>query len=193
MLTLPASLGCVFLAQPWYRIHQARYEAVFFGKSKDSRFDDPRQAYGVLYAAQNIQGAIVETLYPPARRAGNGPFRIVPRSFVYERALAVVFFERPLKLVDLTSSLARFGTSASEAASPDRQITQGWSRQLYEHPDQPDGILYFSQFAPMQRCVAVFDRIGAVRMGSLLLSDPIVRQFLDEAHDLHGLRIDPAT
>jgi hypothetical protein len=191
MLTLPASLGCVTMTQPWYRIHQLRYGAVFFGTSKLYRFDDPAQTYGVLYVAENVRGAIVETLYPKAMRRRGESMRILSESFVNERALAPVFFERPLRLVDLTSRLARFGTTASRATSPSRTTTQGWSRQLYEHPDQPDGILFCSQYDLTQRCAAVFDRAAAAANGSFPLSAPAVLPFLVEARDLYGFRIDP--
>jgi hypothetical protein len=192
MLPLPDSLGCVRQTQPWYRIHHIRHGAIFFGKSGAYRFDDPEQKYGVFYAAEHIQGAVVETLYPAADPVARAPARVIAQSYVFERAVAPIFFERPLKLVDLTGSLARLGTIASAVTSLDRLTTQGMSRQFYGHPDQPDGILYCSQYDLAQRCIAVFEgRVAAQAWEGCLLADPLIRQFLDYARDYHGLRIDP--
>ncbi|WFU06813.1 RES domain-containing protein (plasmid) [Rhizobium sp. CB3171] len=65
------------------RVHQKIHSAVFFGPppgaSPQGRFDAPAGQYRLLYAAQRLEGAFVETVL---RRPAN---RIVRRAFVEER------------------------------------------------------------------------------------------------------------
>jgi hypothetical protein len=56
------------------------------------------------------------------------------------------------------SSLARLGARAELASGSDYAGSQLWSRALWEHSDQPDGILYRSCHDDSALCVAVFDR-----------------------------------
>ena len=41
---------------------------------------------------------------------------------------------------------------------PDYLTQEWWSRALWEHGDQPDGILYRSRYDDSALCVAVYDR-----------------------------------
>jgi hypothetical protein len=65
-LPLPAHLDTRDLptqeiAGSFVRIHQCRYSALYFGKAGLYRFDAPQHEYGVLYMAEHIAGAFVET------------------------------------------------------------------------------------------------------------------------------------
>ena len=78
---------------------------------------------------------------------------------------------RPLPLVDLAGpGLSRIGAdNRLTAASYD--LSQRWALALYEHPDQPDGLLYRSRHDPSRLCAAIFDRaagaLTATSLGSL--------------------------
>jgi hypothetical protein len=48
-----------------FRVHRTRHAPVFFGKTGDNRFDDPRGDYGVLYAGASEACAFIETFAEP--------------------------------------------------------------------------------------------------------------------------------
>jgi hypothetical protein len=50
---------------PLFRVHASRHGVLHFGTSGDNRFDDPRRAYGVLYAGLSAACAFIETLSDP--------------------------------------------------------------------------------------------------------------------------------
>lgn len=80
---------------------------------------------------------------------------------------------RPLRVVHLVGrGLSLISADASLAAGRDYDVTQAWSRALYEHPDRPDGIRFRGRHDPSQVSLAIFGRCrGALRArdrGSLL-------------------------
>jgi hypothetical protein len=48
--------------------------------------------------------------------------------------------------------------TAELATGSDYALSQLWSRVLWEHSDEPDGILYRSRHDDSALCVALFDR-----------------------------------
>ncbi|HZO29431.1 MAG TPA: RES family NAD+ phosphorylase [Chloroflexota bacterium] len=139
---------------------------MFFGRTLENRFDDPRQEYRVLYAAETLDGAFIETF-------GRNPgLNTVRERWPSWRSLARIEVTRPIRLVDLTGpGLARIGaTAAILAGRHDR--AQAWSRALWSHPDVPDGLLYRARHDPSCICVAIFDRaehvIRSRALGGLL-------------------------
>jgi hypothetical protein len=138
---------------PWLRIHRTHYSPIFFGRTLENRFDDPRREYGVLYAAETLDGAFIETF-------GRNPgLNTVSEGQLSQRSLARIEMARPIRLVDLTGpGLARIGaTAAILAGRHDR--AQAWSRALWSHPVLPDGLLYRARHDPSCFCVAIFDRV----------------------------------
>jgi len=66
---------------------------------------------------------------------------------------------RDLRLVPIHGpSLARLGLTAELATGDDYATSQLWSRALWEHDKQPDGILYRSRHDDSALCVAVYGR-----------------------------------
>ena len=86
---LPLSVHVLDQRERWWRIHTISFDALFFGRLRRYRFDDPERRFGVLYIAQR------------------------------------------------------------------------WSRALWEHPQQPDGIIYRSRHDPSKVCAALFDRCAS--------------------------------
>jgi hypothetical protein len=151
---------------PWHRIHRTHLDPIFFGRTLENRFDDPRQECGVLYVAETLDGAFIETF-------GRNPgLNTVSERQLRQRSLSRIECTRPLALVDLTGpGLARIGaTAALLAGRHDR--AQIWSRALWSHPAAPDGLLYRPRHDPSCICVAVFDRaepaIRSRALGDLL-------------------------
>jgi hypothetical protein len=70
-----------------------------------------------------------------------------------------VELRRDLRLVPIHGpSLVRLGVTAGLASGNEYAISQLWSRALWEHGDQPDGILYRSRHDDSALCAAVYDR-----------------------------------
>lgn len=88
-----------------------------------------------------------------------------------DRELSRINQSRPLRLVDLTGpGLSQIGAD-SRLAAGSYDLSQRWALAFYEHPDQPDGILYRSRHDPSRLCAAIFDRatdaLTATSLGSL--------------------------
>ena len=89
----------------------------------------------------------------------NPPVRILALDDLAGRFIATVEVRRDLRLVPIHgSSLARLGVTAELASGSDYVEAQLWSRALWEHSKQPDGILYRSRHDDSALCVAVYDR-----------------------------------
>jgi RES domain len=137
--------------QPWHRIHQSRYEPLYFGNS-GYRFDAPNQEYSVMYVAQNPEGAFIETF------GANTGIHVIANDELSLRSISYLRSLGPLKLVDLTGpGLAKLGADA-RLCTGDYQLAQRWALALWQHPEQIDGIYYRSRHDPAQFCAAIFDR-----------------------------------
>lgn len=159
-------LPVVETAGPWLRIHLTAYGPLFFGRTLESRFDDPDQEFGVLYAAETLDGAFIETF---GRSPGHNSVR---QRQLARRSLARIEVRRRLRLVDLTGpGLARIGATAALFAGP-HGPAQAWSRALWSHPAAGDGLLNRARHDPSCHTVAIFDRarplVRADDLGSLI-------------------------
>lgn len=145
------TLPSIQLQQPWYRIHQSRYEPLHFGNS-GYRFDAPQQEYCVMYVAQNPAGAFIETF------GANPGMRVISNDELSLRSISTLRNRRSLGLVDFTGpGLAKLGADA-RLCTGDYPLAQRWALALYQHPVQVDGIYYRSRHDFSQFCAAIFDR-----------------------------------
>jgi hypothetical protein len=170
---------------PFFRIHPRERRALHFGRTARWRFDGPGGRYGVLYAAEDLDGAFVETfLRMPGQRG------VVSRGDLALRAVSSLGARRPLRLVDLTGPhLARLRVDASLFTSTDYARTQAWSEAFWRHPDAPDGLRYRSRHDPARLAVALFDRAeSALRERAVAnpLTDPAFAGRLAEVLDRYG-------
>lgn len=160
----------VRLEGPWLRLHAAGREPVFFGTTGLNRFDDPREEYGVLYAAEDAFGAFIEVY-------GRDPgLNLVAETDLRGRVLSELKVERGLRLVDLTGpGAARIGATGAISTDP-HELVRPWSRAIYEHTSSPQGIYYRLKHDLGRKGVAIFDRegiVGTVRAeGRGTLMDP---------------------
>jgi len=121
----------------------------------------------VLYLAADAPGAFIETF-------GRQPGRlIVTTTELARRSLSIITVRsrRALRLVDLSGAgLAKIGAD-SRLTSGSYDVSQVWALALYEHPEQPDGLLFRSRHDPSRLCAAIFDRaedaLDARSLGSL--------------------------
>lgn len=141
----------------WMRIHAQGRNALWFGprtgRQPIHRFDDPTGRFRVCYLGTSFEVCFAETFLR------NPPVRILALDDLASRSIATVEVRRDLRLVPVHgSSLARLGVTAELASGGDYQNSQLWSRALWEHSDQPDGILYRSRHDDSALCVALYDR-----------------------------------
>src|SRR5580704_17644283 len=135
-----------------FRTHAIERSPIHFGKSGQHRFDSPDGSYGVLYAGRDEYCAFIETF---AKAAGS---TTITTTELKSRCLAELKASRTLRLVDLTQSgtLVRLGADA-RLFSGDHTISQAWSKALYEHPFNIDGLLYPSRLDPVRHALALFE------------------------------------
>jgi RES domain len=159
----------------WMRIHSQTRNALWFGPARGrqpvNRFDDPAGRFQVCYFGTTIEACFAETFLR------NPPVRILALDDLTARAIATVKVRRDLRLVPMHgSNLARLGVTAEVASGGDYAGSQRWSRALWEHTDQPDGILYRSRHDDSALCVVLYDRakdgLAAVEDHSLA-EDPV--------------------
>ncbi|MBA3259062.1 MAG: RES family NAD+ phosphorylase [Gemmatimonadales bacterium] len=151
----PLPIVLIAAGTPVVRIHTRHRDPLYFGRTGEARFDSPDGAYGVCYLGLDDAAAFVETILRDQDLRG------VARSDLTRRALADGVITRPVKLVAFGGSgLSRLRATAGTVHSTYR-VTQAWSRALWAHTDQPDGLQYRSRFDDDQRCVALFDRASA--------------------------------
>lgn len=150
----------------------------------DGRFDIPdRPRVGTCYLAEEPLGAFVEVFDAPRRIAA---------SEVRGRRLFSVSFDRPLRLADCTSGLARcFGVTAEIHATTDREATQRWAAALRDAGF--DGVRYLVRGDPRQRLrgVALFEDLEAEDGPRWQVGDgPIPADLMDGANEVFGCAVD---
>jgi hypothetical protein len=141
----------------WMRIHAQGRNALWFGPARGQppihRFDDTAGRFRVCCFGTTLEVCFAETFLR------NPPVRILALDDLAGRSVATVEVRRDLRLVPVHgSSLAKLGVTAELATGRDYPLSQLWSRALWEHSDQPDGILYRSRHDDSAICVALFDR-----------------------------------
>ena len=145
-----------------FRIHRLGHGAVFFSPPVDPatgerqpptyRFDSASGAFGVLYAAEQFEGAFVETILR------NPQLTFVSQNYVTLRGVTELACSRELRLVDMHGrGPSRIGTTNAVSTGPYAPC-RAWSDYLYSHRARPDGIAYASRHNPLQICYAIFER-----------------------------------
>ncbi|MGV1867607.1 MULTISPECIES: RES family NAD+ phosphorylase [unclassified Rhizobium] len=137
-----------------HRFYTSTFEPVYFDRSDLGRFNAPDGSYGVLYTARNIEGAFAETFL---RTPGNP---LIDIGFLKRKAYVRLSATRDLRMVNLTGQgLAVAGATAEVPHSglPYR-APQAWSRAIFDHGENVDGIAYHARHDDTQVCYAIFDR-----------------------------------
>jgi RES domain len=138
-----------------YRIHRTVQHWRYFGKNASERFDDPLKRYGVLYVSSRPEAAFAEVFLRTLS------LMVVDEVDLRARSLTS-FAANSLRCLDLAGSGLRKLSCHNRISTEKPYTTVGlWSRALYSHPQQPDGIIYRSRHNPRFRCLALFDRCAA--------------------------------
>jgi len=154
------------------RIHWTANAPLFFGpgpgKRPSGRFDALKHEYGTCYFGLSVAVAFAEAM------SRSVPPREVSRAGCAARSLVVVQAVRPIMAVQLHGpGLRRLGATGAVSAGAYSR-SRMWALALWEHPDQPDGILYRSKHDNDELCLALFDRArDAIQVvhGEPLLTD----------------------
>lgn len=172
------------------RVHRKVEGAIFFGpgagRPPRHRFDAPSGEYQVLYAAQRLEGAFVETVL---RRPTN---RIVKRAFIEERLWTPPRLERTLTLAKvMDEGLLFHGVDASVSATEDYGPSRRLALALYEDFPALDGVAHRSRHNNGEICYALFDRVLRSELAEMpghRFEDNRART--DELLRLHGAILD---
>ncbi len=172
-------LPTAVLTGSFVRMHQCRLDALYFGKNGIYRFDAPHRDYGVLYMADDMAGAFIETfgdVWDVQER-----YNVVSAARLASRCLSVVTLTRPVSVCDLTGDgLARIGADGRLTAG-DRLVAQQWSQAIWSHPAAVDGIRYRVRHDQSEIAVALFDRAAdalRVDLKGELANDPALPSIL---------------
>lgn len=135
-----------------FRLHARDKGPLFFGRTGSNRFDSPDGKYGVLYVGRDVHCCFIESF---GQETG---IRLITEAELERRHLAELELQRPMSLIDLSSSggLARIGAD-SRLFSGSHAIAQRWSEALRNYPSKPDGILYPARHDPARSACAIFD------------------------------------
>lgn len=148
------------IAGSFVRIHQCRYSALYFGKTGLYRFDAPHHEYGVLYMAEHVAGAFVETFGDEWDVQAR--YNVVPATRLASRCVSALHLTRPSTVCDLTGEgLAQIGADGRLTAGA-RLVAQQWSCAIWRHAAAVDGLRYRVRHDPSEIAVALFDRAADV-------------------------------
>lgn len=148
-------LPLVTIGGDLFRIHQTIHHWRYFGRNKSERFDDPLGVFGVLYGSTTAEAAFAEVFL---RKLAS---MAVAQVDLQSRAVST-FNAKSLKCVELTGSgLRKLSCDNRISTEKPYRTTHLWSRALFLHPEQPDGLVYRSRHNPQFRCLALFDRCDA--------------------------------
>lgn len=139
------------------RHHLANLGALYYGKSGDYRFDDPKCAkgqngFGVMYAGEDVACCFAESCL----KITGGPLTLTT-SFLDARAISTLEVTRDLTFIDLMDSggLASIGAD-SRLFTGDYSVSQAWSAALKKLTSNPDGIRYPSRHDHTRVAYAIY-------------------------------------
>jgi RES domain-containing protein len=142
------------------RIHHNDRRPVYFGPPAGSppqnRFDAPGGEYRILYAAERLEGAFVETIL----RRPEG--RILRRAYVNERAWTTLRVQRALLLAKIyDEGLQGHGIDAGLISTDDYAGSRNFALRVFNISPPIDGLAYRSRYDNGEICYALFDRVNA--------------------------------
>jgi hypothetical protein len=157
------------------------------------RFDDPQKTFTTLYCAADFETCYSETLLRDGTfHAANGRFE-VSQATHDSRSLAVLAVDLlKLRLVDLHGAgIRKMGLDAGVGLGQ-YAGTQSLARALYEHVDNPDGIVFASRLSPGRPAIVFFDRARPhIRLFPGLAPTPLpqLQEAFDALTQLHNIAL----
>ena len=174
------TLPLIPLPERLIRISQKCYaNPLHWSKLGVHRFDSPAAVYGILYASNTVETAILEVFGDQWAE-----FHEIDAADLELFDICELAITSPLKVVNATGRhLNRLGTDAGFFASTDYPTTQAWARSFMTHRQAPQGIRYNSRKNPARINYAMFGTREAqaavqVERRYPLLDHPSLYQFL---------------
>ena len=129
---------------------------IFFGPAPGNppayRFDAPAAEYRIIYCAQNVTGAFMETILRDGRT-------LLRRSFIEARANTLLRVGRELRLAKLYGDgLAWHGVNADVTTGGVYDEPRLLARDLFLTFPDCDGVAYLARHDNAEICYALFDR-----------------------------------
>ena len=182
-----------------FRCHRTDrpYSAVEFNFTDiDDRFNDPLGEFGVLYVGSDPFCAFIET-FGASMVSSALELRLVSESDLNRRCICQISVDvdrPPLRLVNLADGFgfSRLGIDGRISTTSQRSATRNWSRSLWSHPEQPDGLVYRARHDQLRHSIVLFDRIGSVLTSgceSNVLREPVE---LAKILDFYHVGLDPS-
>lgn len=170
--------------RPLRRIHRTSRDPIHYNKAGGTgsrfRFDAPNDEYGTLYASQEFDACVAETIVRDRFVAGALPLQIEENELAQRSISTLTVAGGILKLADLTEAILHLGCTAEVLSHSDYTAPNLWSRALQQHPAMVDGIIFRSRYANKES-VAIFDRTTLIQVGASteLLSSGEMADYLD--------------
>jgi hypothetical protein len=148
--------------QTFGRIYLSKYSDPIGHSKTPSRFSDPRRRvvgnrFGVLYLGNTLKVCFLEAVLRDRRNGVVGDY-VIGEAELRSRRYARVEPISPLRLVDLRGDgCVRMGIPSDVARSANQALARRWSLAFYQHPSQPDGIIYPSRLNEDAN-LAIYDR-----------------------------------
>jgi hypothetical protein len=143
-----------------------------------------RNRFGVVYLGSTLKVCFLEAVLRDRRNGVVGDYVIDEREL---RTRRYARFEpiSPLNLVDLRGDgCVRMGIPSDVPRSANQALARRWSLAFYQHPSQPDGIIYPSRLKEDTN-LAVYDR-GVAKLREVgntdLIDAPGFAEVLDDLH-----------
>jgi hypothetical protein len=144
------------------RIYLTRYPDALGYSKRPSRFSDPRRRvlenrFGVLYLGDTLKVCFLEAVLRDRRNGIVGDY-VIGESELRSRRYVQIQPMSPVNLIDLRGDgCVRMGIPSDVPRSANHMLARRWSLAFYQHPLQPDGIIYPSRLNE-DACVAIYDR-----------------------------------
>ena len=175
------------VGEPLYRIHPARFGALFFGPAEGApprgRWDAPDGRFRVCYLAERPFVAFAETFL---RRPGA---MVLEMEELAERAISVVRPLRDLRLAAMHGAGLHAAGATAACCTGAFAVSRAWAAALHGHRERVDGIRYRARHDDDGFAVALFDRArdGVAETASAGLADPARRADLAALLDRYGV------
>ncbi len=173
--------------QTFGRIYLSKYSDPLGYSKAPSRFSDPRRRalnnrFGVLYLGDTLKVCFLEAVLRDRRNGIVGDY-VIGEKELSSRRYARIEPIASLELVDLRGDgCVQMGVPSDVPRSSNQSLARRWSLAFYQHPSQPDGIIFPSRLNE-ETCVAIYDRaVTKLRdVGHIALIDALgFAQVLDD-------------
>lgn len=169
-----------------YRCHRtdAAYSPVSFNFRRiDNHFNAPAGEYGVLYLGTDPACSFIESFGSSMVTAAL-ELRLVSETDLRRRCLCEIELAvdpATIRLVNLADGygVSRLGIDGRISTTKQRAVTRQWAFALWNHPQQPDGLLYRACNDLERLSIVLFDRVG-----DILRPTCDRKNFLRDPHEL---------